>query len=268
MVLANPENSAPQPPPLSEEGERTASEKVALFYTCMLDQNKPWIGKQYVEILEKFGIEVAVPEQECCGMPELGAQKFDKLTKAVDANIARLLPWVDKGYKIITMSPSCSMMLRLEYDHYATNKQDAKRVMAAVLDPCEYLMRLHREKKIKLEFTTSVAEKITYHVPCHLRVQNIGFNSRDLMKMIPGVTVTMVQQCSGHDGAWSAKKEYYEISLDVGKKLFKAIDKDKPTIVAGDCTLAHLHIEEGTGEHALHPIEIVYKALGLNNITK
>ena len=124
-------------------------------------------------------------------------------------------------------------------------------------------MKMHREKKIKLEFTTSVAEKITYHVPCHLRVQNIGFNSRDLMKLIPGVTVTMVQQCSGHDGAWSAKKEYYEISLDVGKKLFKAIEKDKPALVAGDCTLAHLHIEEGTGERALHPIEVVYKAIGL-----
>ena len=63
------------------------------------------------------------------------------------------------------------------------------------------------------------------------------------MKLIPGVTVTMVQQCSGHDGAWSAKKEYYEISLDVGKKLFKAIDKDKPATVAGDCTLIEHHAD-------------------------
>jgi Fe-S oxidoreductase len=124
-------------------------------------------------------------------------------------------------------------------------------------------MRLHREKKITLEFSGKVDGKITYHVPCHLRVQNIGFQSRDLMKLIPGVQVTMVQQCSGHDGAWSAKKEYYEISLDVGKKLFKAIEKDKPAQVASDCTLAHLHIEEGTTERALHPIEIVYRALGL-----
>jgi glycerol-3-phosphate dehydrogenase subunit C len=80
--------------------------------------------------------------------------------------------------------------------------------------------------------------------------------------MIPGLKVTMVQQCPGHDGAWSAKKEYYEISLDVGKKLFKSIEKEKPATVAGDCTLAHLHIEEGTGERALHPIEVVYKAMG------
>jgi glycerol-3-phosphate dehydrogenase subunit C len=242
---------------------------VALFYTCMIDQNKPWIGKQYVEILEKLGIEVEIPEQECCGMPELGTGDIAKVTKTVDRNIARLLPYADRGMKIIGMSPSCSMMLRLEYENYATDKAAAQKVMAAIMDPCEYLLRLHREKKIKLEFPVTMSETVTYHLPCHLRVQNIGFNSRDLMKLIPGVTVTMVQQCSGHDGAWSSKKEYYEISLDVGKKLFKGIDKERvaqasPPVVASDCSLAHLHIEEGTGEHALHPIEIVYKAMGLS----
>ena len=238
-------------------------DKVAIFYTCMIDQNKPWIGEQYVKILEKFGIEITAPEQECCGMPELGTGNIEKVTKTVDRNIARLLPYVDAGMKIIAMSPSCSMMLRQDYTHYATDKSAAERVMAAVMDPLEYLMKLHREKKIALEFPVRVEEKITYHVPCHLRVQNIGFNSRDLMKLIPGVQITMVQQCSGHDGSWSSKKEYYEISLDVGKKLFKAIDKEKPATVASDCSLAHLHIEEGTGEHAKHPIEILYKAMGL-----
>ena len=124
-------------------------------------------------------------------------------------------------------------------------------------------MQMYKAKKIVFQFPVSVGEKITYHLPCHLRVQNIGYNSRDLMKLIPGVTVTMLQQCSGHDGSWSSKQEFYEISLTVGKKLFKAIEKDKPALVAGDCTLAHLHIEEGTGERALHPIEVIYRALGL-----
>jgi glycerol-3-phosphate dehydrogenase subunit C len=239
-------------------------DKVAIFYTCMVDSNKPWIGKQYVEILEKLGIEIQVPAQECCGMPELGTGNVEKVTKVVDRNIRRVLPLVDAGYKLIAMSPSCSLMLRQEYAHYATNKEAAKRIMAAVIDPCEYLMQLHRQKKITLEFPVGVGDKITYHLPCHLRVQNVGFNSRDLLKLIPGLKVTMVQQCSGHDGAWSSKQEYYEISLDVGKKLFKAIEKEKPASVAGDCTLAHLHIEEGTGERALHPIEVVYQAMGLS----
>ena len=124
-------STTPQPPPLAEQGEL----RVALFYTCMVDQNKPWIGKQYVEILEKFGIEIEVPEQECCGMPELGTGDVARVTKVVDRNIARLIPFVDRGMKIIAMSPSCSMMLRLETLDYATDKDAAKQVMAAVMDP-------------------------------------------------------------------------------------------------------------------------------------
>lgn len=237
-------------------------DRVAIFVTCQIDYNRPWVGKQYVEILEKHGVELIIPEQECCGMPQLGTGIVEDAIAAVDRNVARLKPIVEAGFKLIAMAPSCSMMLRQEYAHYATDKIAAEKIMAATVDPCEYLMQLIKAKKITFDFTTPVAEKITYHLSCHLRVQNVGFNSRDLMKLIPGVKVNMIQQCSGHDGAWSSKQEYYEISLDVGKKLFKAIDKDKPTLVAGDCTLAHLHIEEGTGEEALHPIEIVYRALG------
>ena len=248
-----------------QEKKSAPLDRVALFYTCMVDANKPWIGKQYVEILEKFNIEVLAPEQECCGMPELGTGNVDAVTKTVDRNVKRLLPLVDAGYSLVAMSPSCSLMLRQEYGHYATDKAAAERIMAATVDPCEYLMRLYKAKKITFDFSVSVGTTYTYHLPCHLRVQNVGFNSRDLLKLIPGLEVTMVQQCSGHDGSWSSKKEYYEISLDVGKKLFKAIESNKPAPVAGDCTLAHLHIEEGTGERAMHPIEVIYQAMGLSD---
>jgi Fe-S oxidoreductase len=242
-------------------------DKVALFYTCMVNNNKPWIGKQFVEILENHNISIIAPEQECCGMPELGTGELDKVYAKVDRNVRRLSAMVDAGYKIIAMSPSCSMMLREEYVLYATNKEAARKIKENTLDPCEYLMHLHREKILKTDFPVHVADKISYHVSCHLKVQNIGFQSRDLLKLLPGTEVQTIQQCSGHDGSWSMKKEYYEISLGVGKKLFKAIEKEKPTLVASDCSLAHLHIEEGTGEKALHPIEIIYKAMGLTTYT-
>lgn len=238
-------------------------ERVALFFTCMVNNNKPWIGKQFVEILELHNIEVLMPQQECCGMPELGTGELDRVYAKVDRNVKRLIGLVDAGYKLIVMSPSCSMMMRTEYALYATDKAAARRIQDAVIDPCEYLMQLHRKKKLKTDFPTQIAEKITYHVPCHLKVQNIGFQSRDLLKLLPNTQVTTVQQCSGHDGSWSMKQEYYEISLDIGKKLFGAIERNKPAIVASDCSLAHLHIQEGTAESALHPIEIIYQAMGL-----
>ena len=238
-------------------------DKVVLFYTCMVNNNKPWIGKQFIEILEQHNIEVLVPQQECCGMPELGTGQLEHVYAKVDRNVKRFSSLVDAGYKIIAMSPSCSMMMRTEYALYATDKKAATKIQENVIDPCEYLMQLHRKKLLKADFPVSVAEKITYHVPCHLKVQNIGFQSRDLLKLLPNTEVKTAQYCSGHDGTWSMKEEYYEISLDVGKKLFNTIGREQPATVVSDCSLAHLHITEGTGEDPLHPIEVLYEAMGL-----
>ena len=244
-------------------------DKVALFFTCMVNNNKPWIGKQYVEMLEANGVLVVAPEQECCGMPELGTGNVAKTTATADRNVARLLPIVNQGYKIIAMSPSCSLMLRDEYALYATDKVAAKLIEGAIMDPCEYLMHLNRKKLLKLEFPVSVGKEISYHLPCHLKFQNIGYPSRELLKLLPETQVTMIQQCSGHDGSWSMKKEYYEISLQVGKKLFTAIEKQQPNaLVVSDCVLAHLHIEQGTHTEPLHPIEVLYKAMGFSKHTR
>jgi Fe-S oxidoreductase len=244
---------------------KSSKDKVALFYTCLLNNNRPWVPSQFKEILEANNIEVIVPEQECCGMPELGTGNISTVLPKVNRNIARLLPLVKRGYKIIAMSPSCSMMLRLEYENYTADKEAARLLSTATLDPCEYLMKLYRSDMIRFDFNDTTQRKISYHIPCHLKVQNIGYQTRDLMKLIPGVEVTMLQHCSGHDGAFSMKKEFYEVSLEAGKKLFTAIEKEQPATVASDCSLAHLHIDEGTGETALHPIEIVYTAMGLTN---
>ncbi len=237
-------------------------DKVALFYTCLIDNNRPWVASQFAEILEAHNIHYTVPPQECCAMPELGTGELERVYPKVDRNVAKLLPFVEAGYKIIAMSPSCSLMLRQEYEHYATNTEAAKKIAAATLDPCEYLMQLKRKNILKTEFPAAASMKISYHVPCHLKVQNIGFQTRDLLKLIPGAEVTAIQQCSGHDGSFSMKEEYYQISLDAGKKLFKAIEKEPAAMVASDCSLAHLHIDQGAHKDAVHPIEIVYKAMG------
>ena len=237
--------------------------KIALFFTCMLNNNKPWIGRQFVEILAANNIQVIAPEQECCGMPELGAGDVAKTIAAVDRNVARLTPIVEAGYKLIAMSPSCSLMLRDEYENYATDKDAAKKIKQAIVDPCEYLLQLHKQKQLNVAFPVSIGGKITYHLPCHLKFQNIGFPSRELLKLLPNTSVTMVQQCSGHDGSWSMKAEYFTISIEVGAKLFKAIEKEQPNaIVVSDCVLAHLHIEQGSHTEPFHPIEILYHAMG------
>jgi len=238
--------------------------RVVFFYTCSVNYNYPDIGKEAVAVLEKNDIEVICPEQVCCGMPQLGSGNIKEATKNVDANVKALTEVVKAGYDIVIPGPSCSLMMKQEYPHLSSKAEEAQLISQHSFDICEYLMKLHREGKLNTDFKQS-AGKIVYHVPCHIRAQNIGLKSRDLIKLIPDTEIEVVQNCSGHDGTWSMKREYYEMSLKVGDRLFKRMENAQPATIVSDCPLSHLHIAQGTKRESLHPIQIIHKAYGLNS---
>lgn len=239
--------------------------KVALFYTCLVNYNRPDIGQAMVEVLEKNEIEIICPEQKCCGMPQLGCGDIEGTVTAVEDNILQLSSAVELGYDIVIPSPSCSMLIRNEYkDLHPGLAEKIKQVVSRSYDLCEYLMKLHRGKKLKTDFTRSIG-KIAYHAPCHLRAQNIGFKSKELMELIPGTEVELIQQCSGHDGTWSMRVEFFDLSLQAGKKLFTKLENSDALITVSDCSLSHLHIEQGCHRKAFHPIQIIHQAYALEN---
>ncbi len=78
-----------------------------------------------------------------------------------------------------------------------------------MFDPFEYLMLRHKAGLLRTDFTRELG-KISYHVACHLRVQNIGLKTRDVLKLVPGTTVELIERCSGHDGTYAVKREFHE----------------------------------------------------------
>ena len=125
----------------------------------------------------------------------------------------------------------------------------------------EYLFNLRRQKRLREDYTTEVGA-IGYHLACHLKVQKIGFRSRDVMKKLPGAEVQLADKCSCMDGTWGMKKEYYDLSKKWAKPLLDTLVEKKPGTLASDCLIAKLQIEENTGQKVVHPIEVVWKALG------
>jgi len=234
--------------------------RVALFYTCTVNYNEPQIGRATVEVLERSRVAVACPEQQCCGMPALDGGDLDGARARARENVARLAPLVREGCDVVVPGPTCSYMLKKEYP-LLVKGDDAARVAERTFDVCEYLMRLHKEKKLDTGFVSG-AGRVAYHVPCHLRVQNIGFKSRDLMKLLPDTQVELVESCSGVDGTWGFKKEYFDMSLKVARGLFRGIAQAEAATVATDCPLAGMQIELETGKKPEHPIEIVRRAYG------
>ncbi|HZN45941.1 MAG TPA: heterodisulfide reductase-related iron-sulfur binding cluster [Nitrospiraceae bacterium] len=251
-----------RPRTLNPSGPR----KVALFASCLVNYQATDVGKATVQVLEKNGVEVAFPDQQCCGMPSFDIGDTDAIVKAAHANIRSLKSWVERGYDIVVPVPSCSLMLKREYPTLV-DSEDATTVGTRTFDICEYLMRLKREGALVLDFPRKPG-RVAYQVPCHLRDQNIGFKSKELMECA-GAQVEVIEKCSGHDGTWSAKTEFYPLSMKIAQKAVRAIEQTPADLVASDCPLSGLQLDaagaaaHAGGRRALHPIQIVRDAYGL-----
>jgi glycerol-3-phosphate dehydrogenase subunit C len=239
-------------------------DRVALFVTCTVNANNPEIGRAAVAVLEKSGCEVVVPPQRCCGMPLLESGDLDSTLECRWDNVTSLLPLVRAGYTVVVPGPTCSLTLKKEYPVLGA-EEEAKEIAAATLDLCEFLMRRHAQGKLSKDFTRS-PRKVLYQVPCHLKVQDIGFKSRDLLQLIPGAEVVTVEKCTGHDGTWSMKTEYFPMSMKIGAPVFAAVAAEQPDVVATDCPLAGIQIRQGTGKVPKHPIQVFAEAYGLRDL--
>lgn len=235
--------------------------KVALFPTCIVEYQQPEIGKDTVAVYEHNGIDVSVPDGlVCCGMPWLDAGDVGKFAEHAAKNVPVLARAVAEGRDIVVPQPTCGYVIKKEYGD-VLGCDEARTVAGSTYDVCEYLVRLNKEGKLKTEFPGEVHDKITWHVPCHLRAQQIGPKSRDLMALT-GAEVNVVERCAGIDGTWGYRKENYELAREVAQPMAEAI-KAAGAVVAGDCHLAGTAITQETGRVAVHPIQILARAYGL-----
>ena len=232
--------------------------KVAIFPTCFVNYYNPAPGKAAVEVFAKNGCALKCPKQNCCGMTALDSADFELARKEARANIDSMLPLLREGYKIAAINPTCSLMMRSEYPHLLSG-DEVKEFAAAVVDSHELLYQVYRAGKFNDEFQSSPGT-IAYHVPCHLKAQDIGLRARDLMGLIPGVEVTTVDACSAHDGTWAMKKEFFALSMKWGERAFSGMREAGARMMATDCPTAALQIEQATGVHPIHPLEVLARA--------
>ncbi|MFZ0890296.1 MAG: heterodisulfide reductase-related iron-sulfur binding cluster [Candidatus Binataceae bacterium] len=232
--------------------------KVVLFPTCFVNYYNPGPAKAAIEVMSRNRCALACTRQDCCGMPAIDVGDVAFAQKRARANIESMLPLVRKGYRIAALNPTCSLTMKREYLDILGG-EEVKQFAAAVVDPHELLWMLKQQDKFDRDFRTTPG-KVAYHLPCHLKFQQIGFRSRDLMRLIPGAEVTMVDACTAHDGTWAMKREFFELSMKWGEKAFAAMRDADAAVMATDCVLSAIQIEQATGTRPLHPIEVLARA--------
>jgi Fe-S oxidoreductase len=249
-----------------KNGERTPG-KVAVFATCYVNYNEPGIGHDLLAVLDHNEIPYTVVEKEaCCGMPKLELGDLEGVERLKSVNIPPLAKLAREGYAILTAVPSCTLMFKSELPLLFPEDPDVKAVSEAMFDPFEYFVLRHRDGLLKTDFKTGLG-KVSYHIPCHSRVQNMGQKTREALQLVPGTTLNTVERCSGHDGTWGVKVEYYENSMKIGRPVFRQMAASEPDHISSDCPIAARHIEQGIGDGSAqraHPLSLFRKAYALN----
>jgi Fe-S oxidoreductase len=198
-------------------------------------------------------------------MPKLELGDLDAVERLKQVNIAPLARLASEGYAILTSVPSCTLMFKSELPLLFPEDGEVKAVSEAMFDPFEYLVLRHKDGQLKTDFTQPLG-KVSYHIPCHSRVQNMGQKTREALQLVPQTTVTTVERCSGHDGTWGVKSEYYANSMKIGRPVFKAMAASDPDYISSDCAIAARHIHQGMGETRArreHPLTLMRIAYGL-----
>ncbi|HEX6833953.1 MAG TPA: heterodisulfide reductase-related iron-sulfur binding cluster [Rudaea sp.] len=239
--------------------------KVALFATCYCNYSLPQPVEDLAAILRHNGVEVQLVEREvCCGMPKFELGDLAGVARYKETNIPVLAAAVRNGFDITATIPSCVLMFKQELPLMFPDDEDVQLVRRNIFDPFEYLWLRHQAGLLKTDFKNALG-RIAYHAPCHQRVQNIGPKTRDVLALVPGADVQMIERCSGHDGTYGVKKATYALARKIAKPVEARVQQIEPAHFSSDCPMAASHIAHGLDDKpgAESPISLLRLAYGI-----
>jgi len=258
-------------PPEVNRAAPAFGRKAVIYATCFINYNNPAIGTAARAVLARNGVETEVVYPSCCGMPQL--EHGDLARVAVNAGkvAAELKPWIDKGYDVVSLVPSCSLMLKFEWPLIVPDDDNVKALSRATYDVAEYVVDIARKEGLA-DGLKPLGGDVTVHIACHARAQNMGQKATDMLKLVPETKIDVIERCSGHGGSWGIMKDNYEVALKVGRPVARQAAENKSAFVVSECPLARDHVVQGMQrldgqapavEQVQHPIELIARAYGL-----
>jgi glycerol-3-phosphate dehydrogenase subunit C len=245
--------------------------KAVLYATCFGNYNNPHIGEATRAVLAKNGVATEVAYPVCCGMPHLEQGDIARVAESARQVAAALGRYVDEGYDIVALVPSCALMLKFEWPLILPEDAAIKRLARATFDVSEYIVDIAKKEGL-VPGLQALPGGVTLHLACHARAQNMGQKAAEMLRLLPQADVAVIERCSGHGGSWGVLKENFDTALKVGKPVARQAAKNDKAFVASECPLAATHILQGmaaldngskTPAEAFHPIELFARAYGL-----
>ena len=244
--------------------------KAVIYATCFANYNNPAIGLAARAVLARNGVETEVVYPSCCGMPQLEHGDLEAVADKAARVATALGEWIDAGYDVIALVPSCALMLKFEWPLILPENPAVERLSKATFDVSEYVVDIARKEGLATR-PRPVEGGVALQIACHARAQNMGQKARDMLKLIPEIELAVIERCSGHGGSWGIMKENFEVALKIGRPVARQAAESGKRHVCSECPLAGAHIVQGierldaakAPEAAEHPIEIFARACGV-----
>lgn len=258
-------------PPAVNKAAPAQGRKAVLFATCFANYNNPIIGTAMQGVLARNGVETEVVYPECCGMPQLEQGDIEAVARKAKSISATLRPWIEKGYDIVALVPSCTLMFKFEWPLIVTGSDDVELLSSATYDACEYIVEIARNEGLAGGLQP-LEGGVSMHLACHARAQNMGPKAVEMLRFIPEADIGVIERCSGHGGSWGVMKDNFETAIKVGRPIAKAAIEANKAFVASECPLAAEHLAQGmerqnssaSPARTYHPIELMAKSYGID----
>lgn len=236
---------------------------VGFFAGCSITYAYPQIGEIMVSILQRMGYSVYVPRsQQCCGIPALSSGNGRQVEQLAEANVAAF-GQKDVRY-IITACASCNGGIG---EYYRTMKADYDDFTGKVIDFSVFLKKEGLFEELAGMEKWPERVKTTYHDPCHLKIQGITREPRELLRALPNVDFVEMESaatCCGLGGTFSVY--HYEASKAIGARKIQGLRESKAQLVATACPGCIMQLQDvinhaGLPVRAVHILELLAEAL-------
>jgi glycerol-3-phosphate dehydrogenase subunit C len=248
--------------------------KALLYATCFVNYNNPSIGEATRAVLARNGVETTVLYPRCCGMPQLEQGDLARVAASATQVAEALGSWIDKGYDIIALVPSCALMLKFEWPLIVPNDAAVEKLSKSTFDVSEYIVDIARKEGLAPGLS-SLDGGVTVQLACHARAQNMGQKAAEMLRLLPQADVAVIERCSGHGGSWGVLEGNFETALKVGRPVARQALKNAKRFLSSECPLAGMHILQGMEmlakdeplpDHPMHPIELFARAYGVPGV--
>lgn len=244
--------------------------KVFLFADEFTNFQEAELGLTFAKLLLRLGYEVAIPKHVESGRAAISKGNLKLAKKFASKNVNLLKDKVSEQVPMVGIEPSCILSFRDEYPDLvpAELRQKAQNLGRNALLFDEFIMREAAAGRITSDDFQTDALEIWLHGHCHQKALVGTEKTIAALKLIQNAHVHVIPSgCCGMAGSFGYEKEHYQTSLAIGetvlfptlRKAMEKADGITPCIVSAPGTSCRQQILDGTGIHAAHPIEILYR---------